>query len=61
MEDIVGNLTDYISDAELRNAPNVTPLSRPSLALPGIVFTLVDKKASALAHHANPCPDLARL
>jgi hypothetical protein len=46
MEDIAGKYTGYINDAELRNAPDITLWRRPSLAIAGIVFTLIDKKAS---------------
>jgi len=46
MEDIAGEYTTYINDAELRNAPNVTLLRRPSLALVGAVFVIIDKRAS---------------
>lgn len=46
MEDIAGEYTGYINDAELRNAPDTTLSRRPSLAIPGLVFTLVDKKAT---------------
>jgi hypothetical protein len=49
-EDIGGDHTKFINDAELRNAPNITPWRRgkalPFLALSGILFTLVDKKAT---------------
>jgi hypothetical protein len=45
-QDIGGDRTKYINDAELRNAPNITPWRRagafPILALAGIVFSLVD-------------------
>ncbi|HEY4848606.1 MAG TPA: hypothetical protein VIH87_12655 [Methylocella sp.] len=48
MEDIGGEHTDYMNDAELRNSPNVTPwrqgIGLPILLLIGIVFILVDKK-----------------
>jgi hypothetical protein len=52
MEDIAGEHARYVNDAELRSAPNVTPWrsgkAGPFLALAvvGIVFTFVDKKAS---------------
>jgi hypothetical protein len=46
IKDLAGNYTGYINDAELLSAPDVTPWRRPSLAVPGIVFTLVDKKAN---------------
>jgi hypothetical protein len=49
-EDIGGEHTNYINDAELRNAPNVTPWRRgnglPILLVSGIVFALVDKKST---------------
>lgn len=49
-EDIGGNRTRFINGVELRNAPDVTPWRRgkalPVLALTGIVFTLLDRKAS---------------
>jgi hypothetical protein len=45
MEDIAGTLTGYINDAELRNAPDITFWRQPSLIIPAVVFTLVDKKA----------------
>jgi hypothetical protein len=49
-EDIGGDYTKYINDAELRNAPNVTPWRQgkglPILLVNAIVFTLVDKKAT---------------
>ena len=49
-QDIGGDWTDYINDAELRNAPNTTVLRRglglPILLITGIVFALVDKKPS---------------
>jgi hypothetical protein len=45
-EDIAGTHTGYINDAELRTAPDITPWRRPSLAIPGIVFTVVDKNAT---------------
>jgi hypothetical protein len=52
MEDIAGENTRYINDAELRSAPNVTPWRSGkagpflALAVAGVVFTLVDKTAS---------------
>lgn len=52
MEDIGGDSTRYINDAELRSAPNVTPWRSGkagpflALALSGIIFTLVDRKAT---------------
>ncbi len=49
-EDIGGLRTAYINDAELRNAPDITPWRRgkavPILALAGILFTLVDPKGT---------------
>lgn len=49
-EDIGGDYTIDINDAELRNAPNVTFWRRGKgvglLAVEGIVFTLVDKQAT---------------
>src|SRR5215467_7095750 len=49
-QDIGGDNTDYVNDAELRNAPNTT-LSRrhvgvPILVITGAVFNYVDKKPS---------------
>jgi hypothetical protein len=49
-EDLGGDYSRYINDAELRNAPNVTPWRQgkglPILLVNAIVFTLVDKKAT---------------
>ncbi len=49
-EDLGGENSDFINDAELRNAPNTTFLRRglgiPILALEGLVFGLVDRKPS---------------
>jgi hypothetical protein len=49
-QDIGGDDTDYINDAELRNAPDTTGLRRgsgvPVLLITGAVFSLVDKKPS---------------
>ncbi len=49
-EDIGGYRTAYINDAELRNAPDITPWRRPSampiLALAGILFSIVDPKGT---------------
>src|SRR6185436_13876977 len=46
-EDIGGENTDYINDAELRNAPDVHALRRargtPILLITGLVFPKVDK------------------
>ncbi|MFY9657504.1 MAG: hypothetical protein WAK01_13140 [Methylocystis sp.] len=54
-EDIGGNHTRYINDAELRNAPNVTPWRRGKglhvIAVEGVVFTLVDRKSSQRQLH----------
>jgi len=52
MEDIAGENTRYVNDADLRSAPNVTPWRSGkagpflALAVAGVVFTLVDKTAS---------------
>lgn len=46
MEDIAGNYTRYINDAKLCNAPDTTLWRRPILALVGILFVLIDKRAS---------------
>jgi len=47
-EDIGGENTDYINDAELRNAPDVHALRRargtPVLLITGLVFQKVDKE-----------------
>jgi hypothetical protein len=47
-EDIGGYRTATINDAELRNAPDITPWRRPSalpiLGLAGILFAIVDPK-----------------
>jgi hypothetical protein len=49
-EDLGGDHTYYINDAELLNAPNTTLLRRglgtPILALEGLLFGLVDKRPS---------------
>jgi len=45
MEDIAGTETATINDAELRNAPDIAVWRQPSLAIPALVFTLIDKKA----------------
>jgi hypothetical protein len=57
-EDLGGDHTDYINDAELRNAPNVTPWPHGksvSLVLVSVVtlvvFTLVDKRATIRQLH----------
>lgn len=46
MQDIAGEYTAYINDAELRNAPNVTLWRRPSLAIVAVMFAIIDKRAS---------------
>ncbi len=47
-QDIGGDYSDYINDAELRSAPNVTVLRRgtgsPVLLITGLVFQLVDRE-----------------
>jgi hypothetical protein len=49
-QDIGGDFTDYINDAELRNAPNTTlwrrGLGAATLLVTGAVFNRVDKKPS---------------
>jgi hypothetical protein len=57
-EDLGGDHTNYINDAELRNAPNVTPWPRGKsvpLVLVSVVtlvvFTLVDKQATIRQLH----------
>ncbi len=49
-QDIGGDYSDFINDAELRNAPNTTLWRRgfgaPILAVSGIVFAVVDKMPS---------------
>jgi hypothetical protein len=49
-QDIGGDFTSYINDAELLNAPNTTASRRGAgvsiLAITGIVFNLVDRKPS---------------
>jgi len=49
-EDIGGDWSDYINDAELRNAPNTTVLRRglglPIILITGLVFQIVDRKPS---------------
>jgi len=46
-EDIGGSFSDYVNDAELRNAPDVSPwregMGLPNLLVSGIVFPLLDK------------------
>ena len=50
-EDIAGDYTDTINDAELRNAPDTTLLRRgagmPVLMIAGVVFSIVDKEPGA--------------
>jgi hypothetical protein len=47
-QDIGGEVTDYVNDAELRNAPNTTVLRRGAgfgtLLVSGLVFARVDKE-----------------
>jgi hypothetical protein len=47
-QDIGGDFSDYINDAELRNAPDTTAsrrgLAAPVLIVTGVVFQLVDNK-----------------
>ncbi len=54
-EDIGGAYTAYINDAELLNAPNVTPWRRgkglPIIFIEAVVFTIVDKKDSVRQLH----------
>ena len=46
-EDIAGEYTDYVNDAVLLSAPNVTISRRPiGMAIVGAVFAIVDIKAS---------------
>jgi hypothetical protein len=49
-QDIGGDYSDFINDAELLNAPNTTlwrrGLGMPILAITGIVFKIVDRKPS---------------
>jgi hypothetical protein len=49
-QDLGGDYTDYINDAELRNAPDTTAWRRGAgvavLAVTGAVFNLVDKRPS---------------
>ena len=49
-QDIGGDFSDFINDAETRNAPNTTVLRRglgmPILAITGLVFQIVDRKPS---------------
>ena len=46
MEDIAGEHTRYINDAELRSAPDITVWRRPILAFVAVVFFLIDRRAS---------------
>ncbi|OYP38156.1 hypothetical protein [Rhodopirellula sp. MGV] len=54
-EDIGGTNTVYINEAELRNAPDVTPwrrgLALPILLLSGIVFKVVDREPAIRQLH----------
>ncbi|MFH0340524.1 MAG: hypothetical protein ACHBNF_00020 [Chromatiales bacterium] len=54
-EDIGGAYSNYINEAELRNAPDVTVWRRgkglPIILIEGLVFTLVDKKSSIRQLH----------
>lgn len=45
IEDFSGTHNAYINDVEFRNAPDATIWRAPSLVIPQIVFTLVDKNA----------------
>jgi hypothetical protein len=49
-QDIGGDRTDFINDAEVRNAPDTTVLRRglglPIILLTGLVFAMVDRKPS---------------
>ncbi len=49
-QDIGGDFSDFINDAELRNAPNTTlwrrGLGMPILAITGLVFQIVDRMPS---------------
>ena len=71
MEDIGGTYTRYLNDAELRSAPDVSPWRRGKigsilgLAVAGVVFTLVDKKAAIrqvyqIAELGKPLEELTR-
>lgn len=61
-EDLGGDYTDYVNDAELRNAPNVSPWRQgaglPILLVTGVVLTLVDKKATR--RHVYPIAELGK-
>ena len=54
-EDIGGDYTRYVNDAELHNSPSVTPWRRGKglllIAIEAIAFTLVDKKNSQRQLH----------
>jgi hypothetical protein len=75
-EDIGGDHTDYINDAELRNAPDVTATRRgfgvPLILIEGLVFQQVDKEPAQrqlyqVAELGKPdseptrCPNFMRL
>ncbi len=75
-EDIAGENTNYINDAELRNAPNVHAWRRgwgtPILIITGIVFQIVDREPAQrqlyqIAELGKPeneptrCPNFMRL
>src|SRR5207237_3874604 len=75
-EDIAGEYTDYINDAELRNAPDVHAWRRgggvPILLITGALFQRVDKEPShrqlyQIAELGKPeneptrCPEFMRL
>ncbi|HML13424.1 MAG TPA: hypothetical protein VK456_08980 [Xanthobacteraceae bacterium] len=61
-QDLGGAYTDYVNDAELRNAPDTTAWRRglgiPILILEGIVFGLVDRKTSM--RQLYPIAELAK-
>jgi hypothetical protein len=46
MQDIAGEHTRYINDAELRSAPDITVWRRPILAFVAVVFVLIDRRGS---------------
>jgi hypothetical protein len=75
-QDIAGDNTDYINDAELRNAPDVHAWRRgwatPILLITGVVFQIVDREPGQrqlyqIAELGKPenestrCPDFMRL
>lgn len=70
MQDIGGDTTFYMNDAELRSAPDVTPwrggiASFLGLAVASIVFVLVDRKATVrqlyqIAELGKPLDELTR-